>query len=335
MHKTCKEEATLRLEVLSYLKPLIHNRHAFVTGYLQGIAFEAELIIPDYAENIVQYYSEFSPVELSELAIYFSLNTPFLSMGVRLRFEQPVHLSLHTKDMLLYPEVQKLVRLFGPVILQNAILDDCGSDNEHKAIFADLRFHRDRGDGLDRQYSLYYRDPFDPEQALPRTSSTVFMSNMAVYLQYQREQKQTSLSAGVKSHYNLFSSVYQLTSASIAKLKAATDAKGMQKIPSSILEQLHAVLTSTLAAEQEDLFLQKLEKVIGRQAVVKYQRLLLDSSLFSDEPVSASLGCVVMEQKWDADNQGEIAIIHNPDLFHASYYRQSRGYRIRVRYLYP
>lgn len=58
--------------------------------------------------------------------------------------------------------------------------------------------------------------------------------------------------------------------------------------------------------------------------------------LFEKEDMSQVIGNVVLEQRWDEpEGSGEIAMIDNATVLHASYYRDvsEKGYRIGVRYL--
>ncbi len=58
--------------------------------------------------------------------------------------------------------------------------------------------------------------------------------------------------------------------------------------------------------------------------------------IFHNEKMKKMIGQVALEHAWDAPkNTGEVAIIHNRPLLHASYYRKKgvRGYPIGVRYL--
>jgi hypothetical protein len=57
--------------------------------------------------------------------------------------------------------------------------------------------------------------------------------------------------------------------------------------------------------------------------------------LFDDNSVEGKLGEVVLEQSWRAaEGVGEIGIIDNKAVFHASYHRGERGYAIGTRYLF-
>lgn len=57
--------------------------------------------------------------------------------------------------------------------------------------------------------------------------------------------------------------------------------------------------------------------------------------LYENGSVEDSLGEVVLEQSWRADEGvGEIGLIDNKTVYHASYHRGERGYAIGTRYLY-
>jgi len=56
--------------------------------------------------------------------------------------------------------------------------------------------------------------------------------------------------------------------------------------------------------------------------------------LFHNEKVDAMAGRILLEQRWDAPaGTGEIAVLDNRTLLHASYYKHQGGYPICVRYL--
>jgi len=65
-------------------------------------------------------------------------------------------------------------------------------------------------------------------------------------------------------------------------------------------------------------------------------RVITSTRLFENEDVSEISGKVILEQRWDQpEGVGEIAMIDNATVLHASYYRDAlrSGYRIGVRYL--
>lgn len=66
------------------------------------------------------------------------------------------------------------------------------------------------------------------------------------------------------------------------------------------------------------------------------ENIITTSPFFEQEPMDELIGKVVLEQRWDqAEGIGEIAIIDNATLLHASFYRDAlrSGYKIGVRYL--
>ena len=57
--------------------------------------------------------------------------------------------------------------------------------------------------------------------------------------------------------------------------------------------------------------------------------------LFQESDPGQMIGKTLLEQRWDAPaGTGELTIVDNSAVMHASYYRQSKGYPIAVRYLY-
>ncbi|RED53243.1 hypothetical protein [Aestuariispira insulae] len=57
--------------------------------------------------------------------------------------------------------------------------------------------------------------------------------------------------------------------------------------------------------------------------------------LFQNTDVKNLTGDILLEQTWsEPEGTGEIVILDNSTVMHASYYRQSKGYPIGVRYLY-
>jgi hypothetical protein len=121
-----------------------------------------------------------------------------------------------------------------------------------------LSFHIDRGRTQDDNISLFWRDPLDPVQRRPRSSSTLVLANAAAYLQAVKE--------GHGEHE--FKLLYQL---------------------------------------------------------------------FEDEEIAPLLGEVMVELGWRApEGVGEIALVDNRTVLHASYYARPtlKGYPIAVRYLF-
>lgn len=99
-------------------------------------------------------------------------------------------------------------------------------------------------------------------------------------------------------------------------------------------EQRHPRTASTLFTANIVGHLQGIKDGSVRRHVDKGQRA--SAPLFENEDMSRVLGSVVFEQRWDEpEGIGEIAMIDNATVLHASYYRNPGmlGYRIGVRYL--
>ena len=57
--------------------------------------------------------------------------------------------------------------------------------------------------------------------------------------------------------------------------------------------------------------------------------------LFKEADISQLAGRILLEQPWTAPTgTGEIVLLDNSTVMHASYYREAKGYQIGVRYLY-
>jgi len=229
-------------------------------GKVGNELFTAKVIISNYHEKIENYFSRLGGESLIDFCKRMEIDMEYPHFGLRVEFEKEFSLVAHDDQRLLEDGIRKLVDAFGPVIFRNVKLPPCDENTQHKAIFSDLNFHRDRGEGLPYQWSLYYRDPQDPKHTRPRLSSTVFIPNLVAFLQNQKENgvpRETAL----QSCYNIF--------------------------------------------QDRDTVSDAIEKN------------------------------VILEQRWDApDYHGEVVVINNPPMFHASFYRmKKRGFRIKVRYL--
>jgi hypothetical protein len=99
-------------------------------------------------------------------------------------------------------------------------------------------------------------------------------------------------------------------------------------------EQRHPRTASTLFTANIVGHLQGIKDGSVRRHVDKGTRA--SAPLFENEDMASVLGSVVFEQRWDEpEGIGEIAMIDNATVLHASYYRNPGmlGYRIGVRYL--
>ncbi|MBC8339797.1 MAG: hypothetical protein ISR51_07375 [Rhodospirillales bacterium] len=85
--------------------------------------------------------------------------------------------------------------------------------------------------------------------------------------------------------------------------------------------------SSTLIADNMVCYLQKMREAGGVGSPLGTQCYIFKND-------DKGIGQIMIEQAWDApDGVGEICIVDNRTVLHASYYKPSRGYPIGVRYL--
>ncbi len=221
-----------------------------VEGRLNGTTYTARIAIPNYGARIERQYGR----RLNALAMDF----PFRHFGLSIEFETPVELSVHDNERRLDDGLRALLGRFGSLTLSNAYLPDRTRESDQRNVFRCLSFHIDRGRTQDDNISLFWRDPFDPVQRQPRSSSTLVLANTAAYLQAIKE--------GHGEH----------------------------------------------------------------EFKVHYQ-------LFEDENIDLLIDEVMVQLGWRApEGVGEISLIDNRTVLHASYYARPKlkGYPISVRYLF-
>ncbi len=109
--------------------------------------------------------------------------------------------------MVLHSAVRNIIEKFGLVSFQNAVLKEEIRQSDHLNNFAHLNFHRDRNDVHENRYSLYTRDPINPEQIELRNASSLFIDNAVAYLQGTLEGLVGKDEKGRRSHYEIFKSV--------------------------------------------------------------------------------------------------------------------------------
>jgi len=72
----------------------------------------------------------------------------------------------------------------------------------------------------------------------------------------------------------------------------------------------------------------------ARKEGLPVDRVPSSCDLFQKENIDALVGQILLEQRWDAPvGIGEIAVLDNRTLLHASYYKHQGGYPISVRYI--
>jgi len=246
---------------LDWLNKLIQSPNQIMTGMLGNTKYTAKILIPSYRRKIEMFYGNWITSTLDNTAFEAKTKFRFDHFGVEIYFDEATEVNLYNEELVLHPGLCDLMKNIGPVILKNAYFDSDIRSYGHRNRFPHLQFHIDRSEKQVTRYSLYTRDPFDEEQKHPRTASTLFVANVAAYLQSQKQN--------------------------------ASQASGVS-----------APITSCLLYENEDM--------------------------------RNILGNVVLEQPWDEpEGTGEIAMIDNATVLHASYYRDANrsGYKIGVRYL--
>ncbi|NQV84728.1 MAG: hypothetical protein HQ494_13020 [Rhodospirillales bacterium] len=223
-------------------------------GNQGGTSFDVETLIPGHHARIKDHYADLVTGPLDAMSRSVGLTVPQNNFGLRLAFGQPTEVEVYDRDMVLDAALREIIGEFGAVVLRNAYMPGVHRAEGQRNIFPDLSFHIDRGSNQEEQYSLFCRDPFDPQQKEPRGSSTLIASKLVCYLQKTRE------AGGVASP-------------------------------------------------------------LGAQC-----------NIFRDGDMG--LGEIMIEQAWDAPvGTGEVCIVDNRTVLHASYYKPSRGYPIGVRYL--
>lgn len=112
---------------------------------------------------------------------------PFEHFGLVIDCANDALLPAYDEGFILRPELKLLIAQYGVLIFRNVHLDNPGNTVFQKNIFGNLEFHVDRGPQFDNQYSLFYRDPNDPEHQLPRRTSSLICPNSVTHLQAIRE----------------------------------------------------------------------------------------------------------------------------------------------------
>lgn len=89
--------------------------------------------------------------------------------------------------------------------------------------------------------------------------------------------------------------------------------------------------SSTLITANIVMYLQTLKE---KKPTKKGQQTLYDD-IFKNQDLKSLMGGILLEQAWTApEGTGEICMLDNRTVLHASYYRTGRGYPIGVRYLF-
>jgi len=159
--------------------------------------------IVDYPQRLQNFYGPKLLPSFSQAEKDSGINFGFKHFGLRIDFETPVQINMHSEDDALLGSSRQLIEEFGFVAISNAYLPESIRDNGHRNRFPHLNFHRDRNSAQPTPYSLYTRNPFDSEQYQPRISSTLVTANLVGYLQSMRQGDEDK-ARELQSHYDLF-----------------------------------------------------------------------------------------------------------------------------------
>jgi len=184
---------------------LLLNPQASCRRDIEQTSVSAEFVIPEYATEVATYYRDLLPSGLQSCVNHSGIPFHFRQFGLLFRFDKATELELHDNDMNLDPGVRSLVDRFGPVIFKNAYLSTEKRSMGHRNRFPHLSFHVDRSPMQATPYSIFTRDPFDAEQAEPRTASTLLTANIVAYLQCVKEGTcDPATEEGSRTQYDLF-----------------------------------------------------------------------------------------------------------------------------------
>ena len=159
------------------INKLLANPNKPMLGRTVNDVFTAEIIIPEYLNQIIDHYGTKGDGQDRE----------FSQFGLKISFNKATELEVYDKDFTLDNNIKKLIETFGLIIFENAYFSEKQRKDGQKNIFPSLAFHVDRGAKFENQYSLFVRDPFDEEQKHPRNSGTLILSNQVAKLQGQNE----------------------------------------------------------------------------------------------------------------------------------------------------
>ncbi len=169
------------------IQHLIGAPDCAVTLALGGVRCRVYCAIPESNSRINRRYAKLLGNGALERARNAGIDDPFRHFGLILHFAQPTLLPLYGDDLTLAPDVKRLIGAFGAVIIRNAYMAEELRSLGQRNIFPDLDFHYDRSPDHDNQFSLFYRDPFDPAHRKPRDTSTLIVPNIVAFLQNVEE----------------------------------------------------------------------------------------------------------------------------------------------------
>lgn len=189
----------------SELAHLLQNPNQVLQGSMSGQAYSARIAIPNYAANIQSHYQSIIKPNLHQVCSNAAISFPNTHFGLVIHFDNATELFVHDDDLSFQSEEHELIQKLGAVIIRNAYMDPVKRDQGHRNRFPHLNFHIDRSENQPTPYSCFTRNPFDQEQAEPRTASTLITANIVAYLQCLKENKCNAIEEkGVRGTYDLF-----------------------------------------------------------------------------------------------------------------------------------
>jgi len=189
----------------AWLTTLIRNQNLCLRGDYNGIEYNARIVIPDYRSRIEQHYRDIVGTNLATFCQQAGIPMGFQHFGLEIAFSRPVELVLHNHEMELLDCLRSMIQVIGPVIIKNGYHQSALRSVGHRNKFPHLNFHVDRTANQVDHFSMYSRDPFDPEQKYPRTVSTLMCANIVGHLQSIREGVTDKFSrSGLKGTYTIF-----------------------------------------------------------------------------------------------------------------------------------
>lgn len=191
-----------------WLARLVQNPGTVMQGILDQHPYEACIAIPNFKQRVAEHYKSLLPNGLEHFCQQADIPCEFQNFGIIINFKEPTEIILHDDDMALNEGLRFLMAQIGPVTLKNAFLNIKHRGYGHRNRFPHLNFHVDRTANQPTHYSMYTRDPTDPEQTLPRTASTLFTANIVGHLQAIREGLIQPNATGIKGTYTIFTKEY-------------------------------------------------------------------------------------------------------------------------------
>jgi len=188
----------------AWLNQLLQRPGTPLEGKLDQSPYKATIVIANFKQRISSHFKTLLPNGLDAFCHQIGIPWQFQHFGILINFERPTELILHDDDRTLDDGLRFLMAQTGPVIIRNAYLSIKHRGYGHRNRFPHLNFHVDRSADQPDHYSMYTRDPTDPEQIQPRTVSTLLTAKIVGHLQAIKEGIVKSDDVGIKYTYTVF-----------------------------------------------------------------------------------------------------------------------------------